>query len=239
VAIAGEVVIITGAAGGIGRHLARRFAEAGARVAAVDLRPLDTTLAEVREIEGEIFGVTADVTNEEQVREMAAKVNAHFGQIDTLINNAGIATHFNWMPRWPAIRDMDASFFNQVMGVNLGGTFLCTKHVIPYMESRRTGHIIGVSGGGGGTRSAVYLASKRAIRERMHNVAAEEREHNICVVSTTPGGAIATEEAPPDVREKMPGVEIAGDRYLAAASAGMEFSGHYVDLVDGRLTIVE
>src|SRR5438093_269620 len=122
--VAGEVVIITGAAGGIGGHLARRFAEEGARVAAVDVKPLDATLAELRELEGDAFGVTADVTNEDQVREMAAKVNAHFGQIDTLINNAGIVTHFNWMPRWPAIRDMDAAFFNKVMAVNVGGTFM-------------------------------------------------------------------------------------------------------------------
>lgn len=238
-AIAGEVVIITGGAGGIGRHLAHRFAQEKARVVVADVRPMDSVLGELKDLGADALGVPTDVTDEAEVRAMAARAASHFGQIDTLINNAGIVTHFGWAPRWPAIRDMDEAFFDKVMRTNLGGTFLCTKHVIPYMEQRRSGHIVGASGGGSGTGACVYLVSKRAIHEFMRNVAEEEREFNICVLTTTPGGAIATEEAPPDVRARMPGVEIAGQRYVAAAGAGMEFSGHYVDVIDGRLTIVD
>ncbi|MBM2812216.1 MAG: 3-hydroxybutyrate dehydrogenase, partial [Chloroflexi bacterium] len=135
--VAGDVVIITGSAGGIGRHLAHRFAQEGARVAVADVRPLDTVVDELKDLGADVLAVPTDVTNEDDVRAMAARVASHFGQIDTLINNAGIVTHFSWMPRWPAVRDMDLAFFRKVMGVNLAGTFLCTKHVIPYMEKRR------------------------------------------------------------------------------------------------------
>ena len=63
----------------------------------------------------------------------------------TLLSHArsGIVPHFAWgVPRWPAIRDMDEAFWQRVIQTNLGGTFLCTKHVLPHMEARRSGHVI-------------------------------------------------------------------------------------------------
>jgi NAD(P)-dependent dehydrogenase (short-subunit alcohol dehydrogenase family) len=69
-------------------------------------------------------------------------------------------------------------------------------------------------------------------------LAEEVRAHNICVVSLSPGAAIATERAPEEARARMPGPEFAGERFFLAAEAPMELSGHLVDLVDGKLVAI-
>lgn len=236
----GQVVLITGAARGIGRYIAHTFAKAGARLAVNDIEPLDRVTNELRDTGVEVLPVTADVRDEEQVRMMMRRVLDHFGQIDVLINNAGIVPHFSWgVPRWPRIRDMDKSFWDQVIETNLGGTFLCTKHVLPYMEARRSGHIVNVYGGADVKSTAcAYMVSKDAIRTFTRFVAEEERERNICVVIFDPGAAIATEEAPEEARRRLPGPEILGDAYVQAAQAGMELSGRLLSWKDGRLVVV-
>jgi NAD(P)-dependent dehydrogenase (short-subunit alcohol dehydrogenase family) len=168
------------------------------------------------------------------------RVASHFGQIDVLINDAGIVPHFQWgLPRWPRIRDMDQEFWHRILDTNLGGAYLCTKHVLPYMEARRSGHIVNLHGGGGGPGACVYVVSKDAIRTFTKFVAEEEREHNVCVVVLSPGAAIATEDAPEEARQRMPGPEFAGERFVLAAQAPMELSGQLLTVQDGRLVIDE
>src|SRR5581483_8840064 len=133
---------------------------------------------------------------------------------------AGVVTHFGWgVPRWPMVRDMEKDFWDKVMQTNLGGTFLCTKHALPYMQERRSGHIINLYGGSPPKTlgSCVYSVSKDAIRTFTRFVAEEVREDNICVVSVSPGGAIATEDAPEAVRRIMPGPDSAGNRFIRGA----------------------
>jgi NAD(P)-dependent dehydrogenase (short-subunit alcohol dehydrogenase family) len=238
-----KVVVITGGAMGIGRHNARLFAEAGARVAVADVAPMDTVADELRRAGGEFLTVPTDVRDETQVRELMARVHAQFGRIDVLINNAAIVTHFAWNPTWPPVKDMDLSFFDKVVRTNLYGTFLCTKHVLPYMQAQRSGHIINLGQARVFGRehraesgAAVYHITKVGIEVFTEEVAQELREFNICMVSMSPG-VTATEEAPPDVRARMRGVDAVGDRYLLAAEAPMELSGHHVAVEDGRLVI--
>lgn len=198
-AVRDKVVVITGAAQGVGRYVARTFAAAGAKLAIADVAPLETVVGEIEQLKAEVLPVKADVTNERQVQSLMDQVYRRWGRIDVLINNAGIVTHFHvGAPRWPRVRDMDLNFFNKVMATNLGGTFLCCKHAIPYMESLNAGHIINF---GQGSLSAerrasepasigagVYRTSKLSIRAFTRFLAEEEREYHICVVSMGPGG---------------------------------------------------
>ncbi len=166
----GNTVVITGAASGIGRFVARTFAGVGANLVLADVLPMDTVLSEVRGLGAEAAGVTTDVTQERAVAALFDAGFRRFGRIDTLVNNAGIVTHFHvGAPRWPKLRDMPEEQFQRVIGTNLGGTFLCAKHAIPYMESLNAGHIVNF-GQGNLKRSerrpnigtAVYSTSKIA-----------------------------------------------------------------------------
>ena len=238
-------VAITGSANGIGRYIAHRFAQEGAKVAILDVdeERLAKTHSELLDFGGEAIAVPTDVKKEETVRLAMAEVAEKFGSIDIVINDAGIVPHFMWGgPRWPAIRDLEESFFWHVMGVNLGGTFLCSKHATPYMEQTGGGHIVNLYGGGGKNPpgALAYVVSKEAIVHFTDYHAEEVRDSNICVVAISPGAAIATENAPEEARSRMPGPEFAGDRFLLAAQVGMEMSGRLLDLDDtGKLVVVD
>ncbi len=237
-----KVTIVTGGAKGIGRYIAHGFAKEGAKVAIADIDTarLEKTHKELESITSEVMSSKLDVRNEEDVRRFMAQVNDRFGQIDVLVNDAAIVPHFNWgVPRWAAIRDMDKGFWDRVIETNLGGTFLCTKHVIPYMEKRRSGHIVNLFGGGRDVGACAYVVSKEAIRAFTRMVAEEVRGANICVVSHAPEGAVATENAPEEARQRLPVVESLGNRFILAAQASMELSGKLLMFSDGRLKVRE
>jgi NAD(P)-dependent dehydrogenase (short-subunit alcohol dehydrogenase family) len=238
-----RVVIITGAAKGIGRHIARTFADDGASLVLADIAPLDTVVSEVKERNAEVVPVPLDVRNEQDVRAMVEDSLARFGRIDVLINNAAIVTHFQWgTPRWPKIRDMEKSFWDSVIETNLGGTFLCTKYVVPVMEQQRSGHIINLANPGGRGDSigaCVYGVSKTGIGMFTRYVAEEEREFEICVVGMTPGNPIATEEAPEEARKRMTTVDYVGRSFVLASKVGLEMSGHQLRTSkDGGIEVV-
>jgi len=235
----GQVVIVTGAAKGIGRYITHTFAKAGANLVVTDIDSLDKVAGEVREMEAEVLAVPCDVRDEAQVKAMVDRAASHYGKIDVLVNNAGIVPHFQWGgPRWPRVRDIEKDFFwDTVLATNLGGTFLCTKHALRHMAERRSGHILNLHGGGNGTGAAAYVISKDAIRVFTRFVAEEERENNVCIVALSPGGAIATENAPEEARRRMPGPESSGDRWVLAAQVGMDLSGKLLDLKDGRIVV--
>ena len=196
----GRVVIVTGGAKGIGRYAAHTLAKAGAKVvlADADVERMHKTLGEIHRLNAEALAIPTDVRDEKDVRRMVHEVVDHFGQIDALINDAGIVPHFNWgIPRWPRVRLMSKDFWDSVIQTNLGGTFLCTKYVVPFMEERRAGNIVNLWGGGRAENhgAAAYVVSKDAIRTFTRFVAEEEREWNVCVVAFSPKQAIATEDA--------------------------------------------
>jgi 3-oxoacyl-[acyl-carrier protein] reductase len=237
-----KVAVITGAAKGIGRYIAHNFAREGAKIAIsdIDVERMKKTEAELRELGVDVLAARCDVRVEDEVKSFIKTVVSRFGTIDVLVNNAGIVTHFGWgVPRWPLVRDMEKSFWDKVIETNLGGTFLCTKHALPTMQEQRSGHIINLYGGSPPKTvgSCVYSVSKDGIRTFTRFVAEEVREWNICVVAVSPGGAIATEDAPEEVRGKMPGPESAGNRFVLAAEADMDLSGQRLTLKNGRLEI--
>jgi len=236
-----QVVIVTGAARGIGRYISHTFADAGANLVVADVGSLDNVVRELREKEVDVLPVAADVRDEAQVAAMMDQAVNRFGKIDVLVNNAGVVPHFQWgTPRWPRIVESEKAFFwDTVMMTNLGGTYLGTKHALRHMEPRRSGHIINLYGGGGGAGAAAYVVSKEAIKVFTRFAAVEEQDHNVCVIAISPGGAIATEDAPEEARARMPGPESSGNRWVLAAQVGMEMSGKLLDLQDDRIVVVE
>ena len=239
----GKVAVITGGAMGIGRYIAKTFGEAGYKVAIIDIADMEASAKDIRQTEAEVLTVHADLTKEEEVKAGIEKIIETFGRIDVLINDHGIVTHFQWgVPRWPRVKDMDKAFFDKVINTNLGGTFLTCKHVIPYMEKQGGGHIINFGQGAGMTGgdsigALAYGTSKAAIAVFSRALAHEEKDHNIVVISMSPGGAIAGEYAPQEHRDRMPGPESVQGSFVKAAQLTMADSGKQAVARDGEVVV--
>ena len=239
-AMNGKVVIVTGGAMGIGRHIAKTFAQAGAKVATADIAPMEEVAEDIQRLKGEVLTVKADVRNESEVKAMVDQVIQRFGRIDVLVNNAGVVTHFQWgNPRWPVIKNQEKSFWDNVIGTNLGGTFLCCKHVIPHMERQGGGHIINFGQGGHANSigACAYGVSKAAIQKFSQYLAHEVKGQKVVVLSMSPGTAIVGEYGPEEARRRLPGPEIVGNFFVEAAELGMEHSGKQVTIRNGKLKI--
>ncbi|SCL95908.1 SDR family NAD(P)-dependent oxidoreductase [Sporanaerobacter sp. PP17-6a] len=158
-----KVAIVTGAAAGMGKAIAKEFAKEGAKVVVNYSRSSQEAGAIVDEIikdGGEAVAVKADVSKSEDVKQMIEKTIDKFGKIDILVNNAGILDDYT-----PVV-DTSEELWNRIIGVNLKGPFLCSKYAIPYMLKEKKGVIINlssiagfVSGGGG----AAYTSSKHGV----------------------------------------------------------------------------
>lgn len=159
--LAGRVALITGAGQGIGRAIALRFAQEGAKVVALDVVPdgINALVSEIKAAGGEALAVVCDVTQREQVAGAVQAALDAFGQIDILCNNAGIT-------RDARLVKMTEEQFDQVIAVNLKGVFNMTQAVAPHMIERGYGRIIttssvvGLYGNFGQTN---YVASKAGV----------------------------------------------------------------------------
>jgi gluconate 5-dehydrogenase len=196
----GKVALITGASYGIGFAIAKAMAGAGATIVFNDIKQelVDKGLA-AYEAEGiKAHGYVADVTNEDQIKELVAKIEAEVGGIDILVNNAGI------IKRIPMI-EMSAKDFRQVIDIDLNGPFIVSKSVIPGMIKRGHGKIINIcsmmSEFGRETVSA-YAAAKGGLKMLTRNICSEYGEYNIQCNGIGPG-YIATPQTAP-LREKQP-----------------------------------
>ena len=235
----GKVVVITGSGQGIGKHAARTFAKEKAKVVIADFN-LDLAKKTAAEIGArtESIAIDTDVRSEDSVKKMIDEVIHRCGQIDIMMNNAAIVPHFAWnIPRWPLIADMPVDFWNRVIHTNLYGTFFGTKHVIPHMAKRKSGHIINLYGGGGVRPggAATYMVTKDGIRTFTRYVAEEVRDDNICVVTFSPRVPIATETAPEEALRRLPGPEILGQGFVLCAQLPMAQSGKCFAYENGKL----
>lgn len=235
----GKVVVITGSGQGIGKHAAKTFAQAKAQVVIADFNAelAKKTASELGRLT-ETMAVHADVRSEESVKKLVDEVIGRFGQIDVMINNAAIVPHFAWnIPRWPLIAEMPVEFWDRVVQTNLYGTFFGTKHVIPHMAKRKSGHIINLYGGGGVKPggACTYMVTKDGIRTFTRYVAEEVRDADICVVTFSPRVPIATETAPEEALKRLPGPEILGEGFVLCAQLPLEQSGKCFAYENGKL----
>ena len=195
----GKVALVTGASYGIGFALATAFARAGAKIAFNDIKQelVDKGLAAYKEEGIDAKGYVCDVTNEEQVNELVAKIEKEMGSVDILVNNAGI------IKRIPMV-DMSAAEFRQVIDVDLNAPFIVSKAVIPGMIKKGAGKIINIcsmmSELGRETVSA-YAAAKGGLKMLTRNIASEYGEYNIQCNGIGPG-YIATPQTAP-LRERQ------------------------------------
>jgi NAD(P)-dependent dehydrogenase (short-subunit alcohol dehydrogenase family) len=171
-----KVCVITGAAGAIGRASVQLFAREGARVVGLDLKG---------EVDCELF-LTADLTQEEQVRRSYAEVAERFGRIDVLFNNAGIVA-----PEDGSVLETDLATWRRVLETNLTSVFLCCKHGIPHLLNAGGGSVINTSSLVATLGSAVsqigYTASKGAILAMSRELAVEFARRGVRVNALSPG----------------------------------------------------
>lgn len=170
--LAGQVAVVTGGARGIGRAIARRLEDDGATVEVLDLET----------------GV--DVSDERSVASAFDRLLSERGQIDVLVNNAGIYPHIPF-------EELSFADWRRVLGTNLDGVFLCSRAAYPAMRERRYGRIVNISSATffiGYPGLSAYVASKGGIIGFTRALASEAGPHGITVNAVAPG-LIATERA--------------------------------------------
>ncbi|MCC6616457.1 MAG: SDR family oxidoreductase [Anaerolineae bacterium] len=178
------VAVVTGAARGIGAATARLFNQNGYRVALVDILPEVNELAAELSASGpECLGLVCDVSDESAVKSAVTQTLAAFGTIDVLVNNAGVVLV-------AAVEDINYERFKQVFNINVGGTFLFCKYVLPVLKAKREGAIVNmasVSAHVGQIDHSTYGATKGAIMAFSRALAWEVANDNIRVNSISPG----------------------------------------------------
>lgn len=182
----GKVVVITGAGGGIGSAMAKKFTDLGGRVALLDVTAASAqkTVDSLGLRPDQAFCLGADISDEEAVKAAVAQIMAHYGRIDVLINTAGIPG--------PSARTEDYSFADvkKVFSVNVFGTFLMMQNVLPVMQAQHSGAILNfgsVSGMFGYPYEIAYGSSKAAIIYMTKNAANENGGNGVRINAISPG----------------------------------------------------
>ena len=180
-----KVAVVTGGSNGFGEAICRRMAENGAAVAILDLDPKGAELAQELSAKGSnALFLQVDVTEENQVKSAFSSVEEQMGQVDVLINNAGIEGE-----NLPTDK-LSLEEWNRVMAVDATAVFLCTKHVIPALRRAGGGSVINISsiyGIVGGGDIPPYHAAKGAVRLMTKNDALTYAAENIRFNSIHPG----------------------------------------------------
>ena len=185
----GKVALITGGGTGIGKGIARAFADAGARlfIAARNLERLQQSAQEITTKSGQhVTPLSVDVTDESSVREMFSQVMQESGQVDVLVNNSGTI-------EGDPIESLSAEKWHRVIDTNVTGMFFCIREAFKIMRPQGGGRIINI-GSIAAQRarhsSAAYTTSKHAVWGLTQSAAIEGRDCNIAVSALHPGNVL-------------------------------------------------
>jgi NAD(P)-dependent dehydrogenase (short-subunit alcohol dehydrogenase family) len=181
----GKSVLITGGSRGLGLVLARQLAAEGARltICARDAEDLETARHELAESGAEVLAVPCDVTKQDEVKELVARVQDRFGSVDVLINNAGVI-------QVAPLEEMTLHEFEEAMNTHFWGPLYTTLAVLPQMKERQAGRIVNISSIGGKVSLAhllPYSSSKFALTRLSEGLRAELKKDNILVTTVCPG----------------------------------------------------
>jgi 3-hydroxybutyrate dehydrogenase len=181
-----KVAIVTGAASGIGKEIAKTFSAEGAKVVIADLNQqgAEATAAELGSAQGRALGVAADVTSEAQVEAAIAKVIATFGRIDVLVSNAGIQTV-------APLEEFEFAKWKQLLAIHLDGAFLTTRAALRQMYKQGTGGSIIYMGSVHSKEASVlkapYVTAKHGLEGLAKVVAKEGAKHGVRANVICPG----------------------------------------------------
>jgi len=187
--LTGKSVLVTGGARGIGRACCLMLARAGASIAVnyrVESPSANLLVEEIEAAGGEAFSLAADVSKREDAEMLVDETVARFGSIDILVNNAGI-----W--KSSPIEEMSDGEWDEMIGVNLTGTFNCIRAAVPPMKEARSGRIINISstaGQRGEAFSSHYAATKGAVISLTKSLAVELAFYGILVNCVAPGWTV-------------------------------------------------
>lgn len=210
-----KVIIVTGGGGGIGQVIVRSLVKAGAIVIAAGLHLENVTGVAVGE--SRISPLAVDVADWQSVQEMVTTTIREFGQVDGLVNVAGIQGAIGLMT------ENDVIQWARTIQINLIGTFYCCKAVLPFMISRHQGKIVNFSGGGATAprpNYSAYAASKAAVVRLTETLAEEIKADNIQVNAIAPG-AVNTHM----LEETLSAGLLAGEKAQAEAKRQLETGG--------------
>jgi len=183
--IQGKVALVTGGASGIGEKTAEFFAQEGVKVLISDVsrERIEKTVRSLRERGGEAHGILCDVTREDQVSRMVGDAGSHFGTIDFLVNSAGIGG--GMAPLETAKRED----WQRILEINLIGTILCCKAVMPILRGKKSGRIINIAseaGVSGEKGLEVYAASKGGVIALTKSLAKNMGRDHVTVNAVAP-----------------------------------------------------
>lgn len=181
-----KVAIVTGSSSGIGKAIALRFGTEGAKVVVTARRMAlcEQTVAQIVKAGGEAWAIQPDVADERQVEQLIDETVARYGRVDILLNNAGVVAGGR-------LAETSTKSFDEVMNVNLRGTFFCCRAGFKQMKKQGGGIIINMSSVAGvqaWAGTGTYSASKHGIMALTKSLADEGRPHHIKVCAICPGG---------------------------------------------------
>lgn len=242
-----KVVFVTGGARGIGKEIALKYAENGYNVVinyVSDKTDTEALKKEFDEKNVKSLILKADVSKQEEVEEVVKKAIEEFGKIDVLVNNAGIT-------RDTLLMRMKEEDFDKVIEINLKGTFLVTKTVVPYMMKKRSGRIINISsvvGVSGNAGQCNYSASKAGIIGFTKSIAKELASRNIRANAVAPGfidtdmTSVLSDEVKENINGQIPmkrmgcAREVANVVYFLGNEESSYITGQVIN-VDGGMLI--
>jgi len=186
VSLKDRVALVTGGGRGIGKAVALAYAHEKVKlvICAWTASEIEQSAGEIRQLGTECLGLVCDVSVEDSVATLVKDLEDHFGRVDILVNNAGVMT------RPVSLAELEVRKWDYTLAVNLRGTFLVTRKILPLMFRQKNGSIINVSstiGRGAYANFAAYAVSKWGVEGLTQTLAVEVKSHNIRVNSVDPG----------------------------------------------------